>query len=34
MANVSTLRLYLLRAMYLFTGVGLGVTCCGGIAVD
>lgn len=33
MANVSTLRLYLLRAMYLLMAVGLGVTIWPGILV-
>lgn len=33
MANISTLRLYLLRAMYLLMAVGLGVTIWPGILV-
>ena len=33
MANVSTLRLYLMRAMYLLMAVGLGVTIWPGILV-
>lgn len=34
MSDVSTLRLYLLRAMYLFVAVGLGITIWPGILVQ